>query len=136
MADIRSYPGSTRHPQYNKTALQAALSKEHIKYIHLPALGGKGKNIPGDVAMSTPFHGYRSYMKTKEFYGGITRLEELATSAPLAYMCAEADWANCHRALVSDHLKASGWKVLHILTKNKLEEHPDRYLQGKLFLNN
>jgi uncharacterized protein (DUF488 family) len=39
-------------------------------------------------------------------------------------MCAEAVWWRCHRSLVSDYLKAKGWKVMHIMAAGKAEEHP------------
>ncbi|HPA21837.1 MAG TPA: DUF488 family protein, partial [Ferruginibacter sp.] len=41
-----------------------------------------------------------------------------------AIMCSEAVWWRCHRSMVSDYLKAKGWKVLHIMGKGKAEEHP------------
>ncbi len=39
-------------------------------------------------------------------------------------MCSEAVWWSCHRSMVSDFLKAEGWKVLHIMGKDKATEHP------------
>lgn len=38
-------------------------------------------------------------------------------------MCSEAVWWRCHRSMVSDYLKARGWKVIHIMVA-KAEEHP------------
>lgn len=38
-------------------------------------------------------------------------------------MCAEAVWWRCHRSMVSDYLKARGWKVLHIMAVGKAQEH-------------
>lgn len=67
----------------------------------------------------------------------IQELEALAIQQTVVYMCSEAVWWRCHRALVSDYLKAHGWKVEHILSLNKVEEHPytapAREKQGKLF---
>lgn len=40
-----------------------------------------------------------------------------------AYMCAEAVWWRCHRSMVSDHLKAGGWRVLHIMAVGKVQDH-------------
>ena len=39
-------------------------------------------------------------------------------------MCSEAVWWRCHRSMVSDYLKAHGWKVMHIMDVGKEEEHP------------
>jgi uncharacterized protein (DUF488 family) len=39
-------------------------------------------------------------------------------------MCAEAVWWRCHRALISDYLKARGIEVIHIVDSNKTEPHP------------
>ena len=52
------------------------------------------------------------------------QLETIALSQPTAYMCSEAVWWRCHRALVSDYLKAKGWTVLHIMAADKAQEHP------------
>jgi len=43
---------------------------------------------------------------------------------PAAIMCAEAVWWRCHRALISDYLKAQGVEVMHIVDANKTEPHP------------
>jgi len=52
-------------------------------------------------------------------------------------MCSEAVWWRCHRSLVSDYLKAGGWKVVHIMDEAKATEHPytapAKVVQGKLF---
>jgi uncharacterized protein (DUF488 family) len=51
-------------------------------------------------------------------------------------MCAEAVWWRCHRALISDYLKAADIEVMHILDANKVEPHPytsaARIVNGKL----
>jgi uncharacterized protein (DUF488 family) len=39
-------------------------------------------------------------------------------------MCAEAVWWRCHRALISDFLKARGVNVTHIIDVKKTEPHP------------
>ncbi len=76
-------------------------------------------------------------METNQFKNAIAQLEHIATTQPVAYMCSEAVWWRCHRALVSDYLKVKGWKVLHIMSEQKATEHPftqpARQAQGKLF---
>ena len=34
VADIRSFPGSRRYPQFNNEALEVSLPENNIKYIH------------------------------------------------------------------------------------------------------
>lgn len=75
-------------------------------------------------------------METNEFAEAISVLEQLAAKQNTAYMCSEAVWWNCHRSMISDYLKANGWKVLHIMDANKATEHPytspARIVEGKL----
>lgn len=40
LADVRSYPGSKRYPQFNKENLKASLTEAAIDYQHFPELGG------------------------------------------------------------------------------------------------
>jgi uncharacterized protein (DUF488 family) len=76
-------------------------------------------------------------MDTEEFHQGVGRLLDLATKAgPTAIMCAEAVWWRCHRALISDYLKARGTEIIHILDAKKSEPHPftsaARFVDGTL----
>ena len=127
VADIRSFPGSRKFPQFNKEALQITLPQNHIQYIHLKNLGGRRKVKPDSKNTEwrhPAFRGYADYMETDTFKEGITVLEKLALEQRTAYMCSEAVWWRCHRSMVSDYLKAAGWKVWHIMGIEKAEEHP------------
>jgi uncharacterized protein (DUF488 family) len=127
VADIRSYPGSRKFPQFNKEALEISLPENKIQYIHLKDLGGRRKVNPESKNTAwrhLAFRGYADYMETEDFKKGIEELEELAVKKRTAYMCSEAVWWRCHRSMVSDYLKASGWKVMHIMGIGKEEEHP------------
>lgn len=140
LVDIRTFPGSRRYPQFNKEALSTSLPDLNIEYTHMIDLGGRRKPRPDSehTAWRHPsFRGYADYMDTPAFREAAEVLEDLAEKKPLAYMCSEAMWWKCHRALVSDYLKSRGWKVLHIMAFDKLTEHPytspARAVQGKLF---
>jgi uncharacterized protein (DUF488 family) len=127
LADIRSYPGSKRYPHFNKEALQQSLLQEKIQYSHLPELGGRRKTKPDSLNTAwkhEAFRGYADYMETDGFKKGIEKLEDIARSERIAYMCSEAVWWKCHRALVSDYLKVHGWEVIHIMGEEKAQEHP------------
>src|SRR4051795_9863189 len=44
LADVRRFPGSRRHPHFNREALSASLENVGITYTHFPALGGRRKS--------------------------------------------------------------------------------------------
>ena len=139
VADIRSYPGSRRYPQFNKESLAISLPENNLQYIHIKELGGRRKVNPDskNTAWRHPaFRGYADYMETPEFQQGIEELEALALKQRTAYMCSEAVWWRCHRSMVSDYLKVKGWNVMHIMAVGKEEEHPytapARIINGEL----
>jgi uncharacterized protein (DUF488 family) len=128
LADVRTWPGSKRYPQFNKEKLFQSLGKAGIRYEHFPELGGRRKAKPDSkntAWRNESFRGYADYMETEEFNKGVKRLLDLAAAAgPTAIMCAEAVWWRCHRSLISDYLEARGIEVIHILDANKTEPHP------------
>jgi uncharacterized protein (DUF488 family) len=140
VADVRSFPGSGRYPHFNKELLSQSLQRVNIKYIHLPDLGGRRKPQADSHNVAwrhASFRGYADYMETPQFSKAIAQLEDLGVKYRTAYMCSEAVWWRCHRSLISDYLKLRDWKVIHIMGKEKGEEHPytspARVTQGKLF---
>jgi uncharacterized protein (DUF488 family) len=140
VADIRRLPGSRKHPWYNQTELNISLQKKGVHYVHFPGLGGRRTPLPNSKNIAwhnKAFMGYADHMETEEFREAIEELELIASAERVAYLCAEAVWWRCHRALVSDYLKAHGWRVIHIMGKGKGTEHPytspARPCQGELF---
>jgi len=139
LIDIRSYPGSKRLPHFNKEALEKSLPENNIEYTHMPELGGRRPAKPDSHNTAwrvNAFRGYADYMETDEFKNAIIKLTKFSDKKRVAYMCAEALWWSCHRSLVSDYLKINGWKVIHIMSETKSEEHPytkpARIVDGKL----
>lgn len=139
LIDIRSLPGSRKFPQFDKENLQIALPENGIQYAHFPGLGGRRKihkESKNNRWHNASFRAYADYMETDEFRNAIRELELLAQQQPTAYMCSEAVWWHCHRAMVSDYLKAKGWTVLHIMAIGKIEEHsytsPARIVNGEV----
>lgn len=127
VADIRSYPGSKKFPQFNMEALKVSLHKNKIQYVHLKTLGGRRKenNESKNTTWRHPaFRGYADYMETRAFKEGLGELKSMASEKRTVYMCSEAVWWRCHRSMVSDALKADGWEVMHIMGIEKAQEHP------------
>lgn len=127
LVDIRRFPGSRKYPHFNKDALEISLPKQNLEYLHLENLGGRRKADPDSentVWRHPSFRGYADFMETKTFDEGTRELEKIATKQRTAIMCSEAVWWSCHRSMVSDYLKAKGWKVMHIMGLGKGQEHP------------
>ncbi|HTL17226.1 MAG TPA: DUF488 domain-containing protein [Patescibacteria group bacterium] len=139
VADVRHYPGSRRFPQFGREALAASLAEAGMQYVHFPELGGRRRadaNSTNTAWRNEAFRGYADYMAGPEFKSGIERLVALGLRKRVAIMCAEVLWWRCHRALISDFLKAAGYTVVHVLGANKTQEHPftsaARIIGGKL----
>jgi uncharacterized protein (DUF488 family) len=126
VADVRRFPASRRSPQYNAAALQASLGEQGIRYVGMPALGGRRQPRPDsrNTAWRHPsFRGYADYMETAAFREAVDALVALARERPTAVMCAEVLWWRCHRMLIADYVTASGLTVLHIRTAENAEPH-------------
>jgi uncharacterized protein (DUF488 family) len=127
LADIRRFPGSRKHPQFNRDDLASALQKASIEYHWLEALGGRRPErrdgSPNLGLENQSFRNYADYMLTPEFQGGVARLLEVARRRRTALMCAEGLFWRCHRRLVSDFLAANGVTVQHIMPSGELRPH-------------
>jgi len=126
VADVRRFPGSRRHPQFNREALAAGLAARGIGYAHVEALGGRRSVVPGSSNggwENAAFRGYADHMASATFAAGLAELEALAAAEPTAVTCAEALWWQCHRRLVADALVVRGWAVDHIGPDGELAAH-------------
>ncbi len=118
VADVRAFPRSRRHPQYDGAALAAALREAGIACTHLPELGGHRTPRPDSPHVGLAdgaFRGYADYMETAAFAAGLERLLALEPAGAVAAMCAEARPADCHRSMLADALVARGVAVEHLL---------------------
>jgi uncharacterized protein (DUF488 family) len=126
LADVRTVPGSRRHPHFGQAPLRASLAKQGIDYVHLRGLGGRRDALAGSAHTALrvdAFRGYADHMSTAEFLRDLAALEQRGTERPTAYMCAETDWSQCHRRMLSDLLTVRGWEVTHLLAPGKSEPH-------------
>jgi uncharacterized protein (DUF488 family) len=126
VADVRAFPRSRRHPQFNSDELDRSLSDIAADYHHLPLLGGRRSARTGAVSRNTlwrveAFRNYADYAETPAFAEALAELERLARERPTAYMCAEAVWWRCHRRFITDYLVARGWRVVHLLAPGHQE---------------
>ena len=98
IADVRSFPGSRKYPQYGREALAATLVAHAIGYHWLPALGGRRRvspDSPNIAWRNASFRGYADYMSSTEFAQGLVQLLEVSNKARTAIMCSEAVWWRC-----------------------------------------
>ena len=125
--DVRRYPGSKKYPHFNVSEMETYLPEAGISYMPEVDLGGRRKpriDSANTIWRNEAFRGYADYSETKEFEDGIAKLTEVATVKRTAYMCSEAVWWRCHRAIISDYLKERDWTVMHIMGEGVAKEHP------------
>jgi uncharacterized protein (DUF488 family) len=126
LVDVRSYPGSRRHPQFNKEPLAESVRRAGLAYQHMVSLGGRRKKQ--DVAehdthwRNQAFANYADYTKTEAFRDGLAELEQLARGQRVAIMCAEALWWKCHRRFIADEAAKDGFEIAHIMGPKQAAE--------------
>ena len=142
LVDVRRFPASRRYPHFNQATLAQSLHAAGIRYLHMPALGGRRPAKPDSINLgwrNAGFRGYADYMQTNEFWRALEELMDLAQETrpfsparpgraetrpcPAAIMCAEAVPWRCHRNLISDALVSKEWRVSHILSASKVDRH-------------
>ncbi len=126
LADVRSFPMSRRHPQFNSEPLARVLAAHGIVYRHMPALGGRRRPLPDSVNSGwkhASFRGYADYMGTEAFELAVDELERFAAAGQTSVMCAEAVWWRCHRRLLADALLVRGTPVRHIVGVGAAKPH-------------
>jgi uncharacterized protein (DUF488 family) len=139
VADVRRFPGSRKHPQYQQSSLESALQEAGIGYVWLPALGGRRHataDAPDSAWRHPAFAAYAAYMSGEEFAAGFSQLVALAHGLRTAVMCAEILWWRCHRRIIADALVSVGLPVVHIRDSKTASAHaltpPARLVGGVL----
>ena len=125
IVDVRSFPGSRKHPHFGKDALAAALEEHGTEYVWRRDLGGFRKARPDSRHMalrSAGFRGYADHMETEEFTEARDWLIATSREKRTAFMCAESLWWRCHRRMLADALVAAGCDVRHLMDRG-LDEH-------------
>jgi uncharacterized protein (DUF488 family) len=127
LVDIRTAPGSRKHPQFGKDALARSLAEDGIGYEWQGQEFGGWRRARADsrhTALRSPgFRGYADLLETEAFREARRRLIETSRGVPTAVMCAESLWWRCHRRMLADALVAAGCRVLHIMEGGRLDPH-------------
>jgi uncharacterized protein (DUF488 family) len=127
LVDVRTAPGSRKHPQFGGDALAASIGAAGIEYVWKgEELGGWRRAKPDSRhtgIRSSGFRGYADHMETEEFRRALAWLVASAAGKPTAAMCAESLWWRCHRRMIADAVVASGNEVRHIMDRGKLDPH-------------
>ena len=126
LVDVRTAPGSRRHPQFRRDALAASLESQDIEYVWRKELGGfrtPRPDSPHVALRNDAFRGYADYMETEEFNSALSWLIDTSRDTPTAIMCAESLWWRCHRRMISDALTVAGCEVVHLLDEGRRETH-------------
>ncbi|MEM7828322.1 MAG: DUF488 domain-containing protein [Candidatus Aenigmatarchaeota archaeon] len=110
VVDVRSFPTS-RLEHFKRENLEILLARSGIRYVYLgKELGGFRKG------------GYESYTSTEHFLSGIEKLEHIAQEGSTVFICAERFPWRCHRRFIGNVLKERGWRVVHIIDKDRVWE--------------
>jgi uncharacterized protein (DUF488 family) len=127
LIDIRTAPGSRRHPHVARAELQRWLPEAGIGYRWDKRLGGLRSPEPDspDIAFQVDSQrGYAGHMRTPAFAAAVDQVLALARVQGTAVMCAESLWWRCHRRMVADFVTAArGVPVRHLMHDGRLEEH-------------
>jgi uncharacterized protein (DUF488 family) len=128
LVDIRTAPGSRRHPQFARAALEEWLPAAGVTYRWEKRLGGFRRPSPDNpdvVWREDMFRGYAEHMRSADFLSAVDAvLGEAEIHRYVTVMCSESLWWRCHRRLVADFaVVARGVDVRHLMHDGRLEEH-------------
>jgi uncharacterized protein (DUF488 family) len=139
LVDVRRFPSSRRHPQFDRVALEEVVTAAGIEYVHTVELGGRRSGEPGEERFGcvrvAAFRAYAARMGTREWQEALE--ETLARPAP-CFMCAETLWWRCHRRFIAELLAARGYEIVHLMRPHEIQRHRPleeaEYRDGRLYL--
>ena len=127
LIDVRTAPGSRRHPQVARAELERWLPEAGISYRWDKRLGGfrrPERDSPDVTWRVDMFRGYAGHMRTADFLAAADEMLAQASRQVTTVMCAESLWWRCHRRLLADFVCAArGVPVRHLMHDGRLEEH-------------
>jgi uncharacterized protein (DUF488 family) len=98
LVDIRTAPGSRRHPHVARAELERWLPEAGIAYRWEKRLGGFRKappDSPDVVWREDMFRGYAAHMRTGDFLAATDEVLAQASADTTAVMCSESLWWRC-----------------------------------------
>ena len=139
LVDVRRFPGSRRHPQFNRGALEETLAAAGIAYRHAGELGGRRSGEPGEdrfACVETP--GFRSYLARMGQPAWQQALAAALADPTPCFMCAETLWWRCHRRFIAELLAARGHEIVHLMSPGQSQAHrllpQSQARDGKLYV--
>lgn len=120
LVDVRTFPRSRTHPQFNIEVLPASLAEAGMAYEYVPELGGRRRKS-ADVAPDVNafwrvagFHNYADHAMSPAFQQALDALLATSERKRSAIMCSEVLWWRCHRRIITDYALAAGRNVVHL----------------------
>jgi len=108
VVDVRSFPKS-KLEHFTRANLEGLLTENGIEYRWLgKELGGLRKG------------GYADHTETELFHEGIEAVEAVASEKVTTIICSEHFPWKCHRKWIARELQRRGWRVEHILEKDRV----------------
>ena len=127
LVDVRTAPGSRRHPHVARAELERWLPGHGISYRWEKRLGGfrlPAPDSPDVVWREKAFRGYAGHMRQPDFLTAIDDVLAQAATGHLAVMCSESVWWRCHRRLIADFAEITrGVPVRHLMHDGQLAAH-------------
>lgn len=127
LVDLRTAPGSRRHPHVARAELERWLPEAGVAYRWERDLGGFRRPPPDspDVVWREPmFRGYAAWMRQPPFNAALAEVLATGTRRTTVVMCSEAVWWRCHRRLIADAtLLLHGVPVRHLMHDGRLVPH-------------
>jgi uncharacterized protein (DUF488 family) len=125
LVDVRTAPGSRRHPHVDRAALEQWLPAAGIAYRWEQDLGGfrrPAADSPDVVWREPMFRGYAGWMRQQPFRAALDRV--LADGDGTVVMCSESVWWRCHRRLLADAaVLLHGTAVEHLMHDGRRQPH-------------
>ena len=124
LVDVRALPLS-RKKGFSKKGLATRLDQEGVAYFHLVALGNpkSGRDAARGGQLAEFKQIYARHLLNESAAKAMITVEALARGMAVCLMCFERDPATCHRSVIADGLRATGFSVLHLFGND-----PSRYV--------
>lgn len=131
VVDVRRWNSSRRNPEFSGSSLKTVLEEAGLMYYWLPELGGYRKfgidvedRGVGKCFESEGFRAYATYITTSPTpKQSLQALIDISFKYTAALLCCERLPWMCHRKILSDYLVSKGFKVIHVLGRDKLIAH-------------